>query len=79
MRLTEEPFVAREEPGGPWFVALENECGWEPEHGLMIVLKNGCVVTKVSPYDGHLTNRHAFGDERIPADAVYWNPPGRPG
>lgn len=72
--LTREPVVQREEDGGPWFVALENECAWEPEHGLMLVLKEGREVTKVSEYDGHLTNRHAFADDSIPESAVYWNP-----
>ena len=74
MKLTREPFVQRELPGGPWFVALENECDWEPEHGLMLVFKGGRKITKISGYDGHLTNRHAFGDHSIPEDAVYWNP-----
>jgi hypothetical protein len=72
--LTREPLVQREELDGPWFVALENECAWEPEHGLMLVLKEGRTVTKVSGYDGHLTNRHAFADESVPETAVYWNP-----
>lgn len=72
--LTRQPVVQREQPGGPWFVALENECAWEPEHGLMLVLKEGRTVTKVSEYDGHLTNRHAFADDSIPEDAVYWRP-----
>jgi len=72
--LTREPFVQREEVGGPWFVALDNECAWESEHGLMLVLEEGRRVTKVSEYDGHLTNRHAFGDDSIPETAVYWNP-----
>jgi len=72
--LTREPVVQREEEGGPWFVALENECAWEPEHGLMLVLKEGREVTKVSDYDGHLTNRYAFADDSIPESAIYWNP-----
>jgi hypothetical protein len=70
--FTAEPIVQRD--GANWFVVLENECAWEPEHGLMIVLKDGRHVTKVSEYDGHVTNRHAFGDDSIPEDAVYWSP-----
>ena len=72
MRLTREPLVQREQRGGSWFVALENECAWEPEHGLMLVLKEGRAVTKVSEYDGHLTNGHAFANDSIPEDSVYW-------
>lgn len=72
--LTREPVVQREEVGGPWFVVLENECAWEPEHGLMLVLREGREVTKVSGYDGHLTNRDAYADSSIPERAVYWNP-----
>jgi len=74
VRLTQQPFVQREAQGGHWFVALENECDWELEHGLMLVFKAGRELTKVSQYDGHLTNRHAFADVSIPEDAVYWNP-----
>lgn len=69
--LTDEPLVRQHE--GHWFV-LDNECAWEPEHGLMIVLKEGREVVKVSEYDDHLTNRHAFADDTIPEDAVYWSP-----
>jgi hypothetical protein len=36
------------------YVSLESECEWEPEHGLMIVFKNGLKVTKVGGYDGNL-------------------------
>jgi len=28
----------------------------EDEHGLQVVLRDGARVTKVGPYDGHLTN-----------------------
>ena len=67
-----------ERDGSTWFVVLENECAWEPEHGLMLVFRDGRQVTKVSQYDGHLTNRHAFADDSIPEQAVYWNPSTRP-
>lgn len=70
--LTDAPHVRRDE--GTWFVVLDNECAWEPEHGLMIVLREGREVVKVSEYDGHLTNRHAFADDTIPEGAVYWSP-----
>jgi hypothetical protein len=73
--LTNQPLVQLDD--GTWFVVLENECDWEPEHGLVIVFKDGRDVVKVSDYDGHLTNRHAFADDSIPEDAVYWNPSSR--
>jgi len=72
VRLTAEPVVQHD--GTHWYVVLENECSWEPEHGLMIVLREGRQVTKVGQYGGHLTNRQAFTDDSIPEDAVYWSP-----
>ena len=74
VRLTNAPLCQHD--GATWFVVLENECAWEPEHGLMIVLESGSQVTKVGPFDGHLTNRHAHGDETIPDSAVYCGPGG---
>jgi len=35
---------------------IECGCNWEREHGLQIVLREGLSVTKLGPYDGHLTN-----------------------
>ncbi|MFQ6398998.1 DUF6985 domain-containing protein [Nocardia sp. KC 131] len=47
------------------YVSLECECDWEQEHGLQIVFRDGRTVTKVGPYDGHLTNSRAYGDSRF--------------
>ena len=47
------------------YVSLECECAWEPEHGLQIVFEGGHRVNKVGPYDGHLTNADAYGDESL--------------
>jgi len=47
------------------YVSLECNCDWEPEHGLQLVFKEGRVVVKVGPYDGHLTNADAFGDPTL--------------
>lgn len=69
VELGSEPLLQFQD--GSWFVVLENECAWEPEHGLMLVLREGRRITKVSEFDGHLTNRHAYGDDSIPEDAVY--------
>lgn len=35
-------------------------CAWEPEHGLQLVLREGRSITKLGPYDGHLTHSDAF-------------------
>ena len=47
------------------YFSLECSCAWEPEHGLQIVIRDGLAVTKVGPFDGHLTNSDAFGDSRL--------------
>ncbi|MFG2693443.1 DUF6985 domain-containing protein [Kitasatospora sp. NPDC048407] len=52
------------------YVSIECECAWEPEHGLQIVLRGGRSVTKVGPFDGHLTNADASGRDVL-ADVVY--------
>lgn len=48
-------------PGISYF-SFEGEVSWEPEHGLQLVFEHGRRVCKVGPYDGHLTQAHAFGD-----------------
>ena len=68
----DEVWVKRD--GSHWYVSVENECAWEPEHGLELVFKDGRQLVKVGQVDGHLTNRGAFGDGSIPEDAVYWSP-----
>lgn len=47
------------------YVSLECNCDWEPEHGLQIVFKNGSIVNKVGPYDGHLTNSDASANSAL--------------
>jgi hypothetical protein len=56
--------------GGRMYVSIECECDWEPEHGLQIVLRDGRTVSKVGPYDGHLTNQSAYGRDDL-AELVY--------
>ena len=48
--------VSRDGEGEPVYVSLEAKCAWEVEHGLQVVFRRGARVTKVGPYDGHLTN-----------------------
>lgn len=47
------------------YFSLECNCDWEPEHGLVLVLRDGRAFTKVGPYDGHLTNSDAYGDPKL--------------
>ncbi|WP_410646331.1 DUF6985 domain-containing protein [Amycolatopsis sp. cmx-4-54] len=66
VRLGDEPIVSRDVYGDRHvYVSLECECDWEPEHGLQIVLRDGRSVTKVGPYDGHLTNSAAYADNEL--------------
>lgn len=53
------------------YISLECGCDWEPEHGLQIVFKQGLVVTKVGPYDGHLTNSDAYADDKL-ENVIYY-------
>jgi hypothetical protein len=53
------------------YLSIECECDWEPEHGLQIVIREGRVVSKVGPYNGHLTNASAYGLDDLAADVVY--------
>ena len=55
---------------GRVYLSLECECDWEPEHGLQIVFRDGRAVTKVGPFDGHLTNASAYGRDDL-KDVVY--------
>jgi hypothetical protein len=52
------------------YISVECECDWEPEHGLQIVFRDGQTVTKVGPYDGHLTNAAAYARDDL-NDVVY--------
>ncbi|NKE60975.1 hypothetical protein FXN61_31005 [Lentzea sp. PSKA42] len=60
-----EVSVQRDGEGEPVYVSVECECAWEPEHGLQLVFRDGARVTKVGPYDGHLTNASAYARDVI--------------
>jgi hypothetical protein len=63
VQLGREPIISRRAFGDRGvYISVECECDWEPEHGLQIVFKNGAVVSKVGPYDGHVTNSDAYAD-----------------
>jgi hypothetical protein len=53
-----------DEEDGIYF-SLECNCTWEPEHGLQIVIRDGLAITKLGPFDGHLTNTDAFADPTL--------------
>jgi hypothetical protein len=53
------------------YVSVECECDWEPEHGLQIVFRDGTTVTKVGPYDGHLTNAAAYARDDLEGVIYY--------
>jgi hypothetical protein len=53
VQLGTEVWVQRD---GAVYVAVESECAWQPEDGVLIVLRGGREVTKVGPFDGQFTN-----------------------
>lgn len=55
---------------GHFYVSLECNCDWEPEHGLQIVLRDGLKVNKVGAYNGHVTNSNAYGRD-IADEVIY--------
>jgi hypothetical protein len=46
----------------PCYLSFEGEVSWEPEHGLQLVYDLDGAVSKVGPYDGHVTVARAFAD-----------------
>jgi hypothetical protein len=52
---------------GRVYLSLECNCDWEIEHGLQLVLQDGRRWVKVSNYDGHLTDGHAYAKELLDA------------
>ena len=66
VRFGSEPVVQRRKYGDKWiYVSLECGCDWEEEHGMQLVFKNGLKISKVGPFDGHLTNSDASADESL--------------
>lgn len=61
-----EPMVERGDPDErDVYISITCNCDWEREHGLQIVLRNGESVCKIGPYDGHLSNADAYGDDTL--------------
>lgn len=44
------------------YVMVEGNCGWEQEHGIMLAWREGIELARVSSFDGHATNAHAYDD-----------------
>ena len=66
VRFTGHPLVKRRVAGDRQiYVSIPAACDWAPRQGLQVVLKQGRRVTKLGPYDGHLSNADASGN---PAD-----------
>ena len=42
------------------YLSIECGCDWEEEHGLQLVFRRGRMLTRVSQYDGHLTEADAY-------------------
>ena len=47
------------------YVFLEANCGWEEEHGLLLVWRNGAMLNKAGGFDGHATNANAYADDSL--------------
>ena len=47
------------------YAQIECSCEWEREHGLQLVLREGLVISKLGPFDGHLTNSDAYDDPSL--------------
>ncbi|MFH1924503.1 MAG: hypothetical protein ABIP48_32020, partial [Planctomycetota bacterium] len=66
VRLGKEIYIERRNHGDrKLYATIECGCDWEREHGLQIVLREGLSVTKLGPYDGHLTNSDAYADPSL--------------
>jgi hypothetical protein len=67
----DQPIVSRRGYGDERvYVSVECGCDWEDEHGLQIVFEEGARVSKIGPFDGHLTNEDAYADPRL-AGVIY--------
>ncbi len=47
------------------YLSMDCECEWEREHGMQLVFKDGKKITKLGPYDGHLSNADSFNNPEL--------------
>jgi hypothetical protein len=43
------------------YVQIACQCDWEQEHELQLVFRQGRKLTRISYFDGHLTESDAYG------------------
>lgn len=43
------------------YVEIHAECRWDIEHGLVVIYRDGSILSRVSEFDGHVTTSDAFG------------------
>jgi hypothetical protein len=68
-----EAIIARDTHGDREVcVAVTCTCDWERIHGLQIVFSRGRVVSRVGPFDGHMSNAAAH-DRADLVGVVYYN------
>jgi hypothetical protein len=63
VRFGDTLYVKRRNKGGAEdgvYLTLECNCDWEREHGLQLVFREGKEISRVGPFDGHLTNAAAY-------------------
>jgi len=66
VRFGNEVYIERRHHGDrKLYATIECGCDWEEEHGLQIVFREGLAVTKLGPYDGHLSNADAYADPSL--------------
>ena len=62
--------------GDAIYLSMECECDWNIDDGLQIVFKRGEVISRISAYDGHMTNASSWNDPSLQG-VVYVTPPYR--
>ena len=60
VKFGDEVILRRHHGDRAVYVSVSCSCPWEIEHGLQIVFRNGEAITKLGPYDDHLTNDDAL-------------------
>lgn len=66
VRFGREVYVERRHYGDQkLYASIECGCDWEEEHGLQIVFREGLAITKLGPFDGHLSNADAYDDSSL--------------
>jgi hypothetical protein len=72
VQLDKEPLVTRRHYcDKKVYISLGCRCVWEQEHDLQIVFKEGIVVNKIGPYDGHLTQSDSYNNDEL-EDVIYY-------